>query len=536
MDYTATTSSSPTTTSKTKTVVKGPPVSLPTAPLPLHPLEVRPSFTRSRSQQNLASPTRLYNTVSSALGRSRVDLLSSPSSEQPPAVPPIPSSYAAQQQSPSAFATMQKVYQSYEDISFWSTLYAQHHVHTRQENQESDKQQQYQRREQQQQRQRDCGEVTGSIKVWQVLTKTVLEDNPAATKPTHEQHPQKQQLQHQQQQQLQQQQQQLSRPSVHFERLPIKVQTSASALSPDGHPFSIVFFFTVESAPVTLWYLESAFTQSSTVHEHMELMGTFQPNDARDPTSFYIYETHAFNVVQPIQEDTMLDIHVQNPAGTIYAEFSYTFIKEPKVGTSASSVSSPTPSMPNSPRTAARQEKSIHSSTDDTDGITPAATTTTANNTTTTATSLLTAATIINAQSAIAATTGVEIPLSPVLSPLDGYDLVERESPSSPGYFPVFKDGQSSALSSSPSPSSSTKRTESSVPSLPSSSVISESSTQASLFHNSVTVAGFEQDELEQDDDEHEESEAVFVESLSEEPDAGEHFMQATSEFFSKMG
>ncbi|KAF9140532.1 Cysteine protease atg4b [Mortierella sp. GBA39] len=159
---------------------------------------------------------------------------------------------------------------------------------------------------------------------------------------------------------------------------------------------------------MTLWYLESAFTQSSTVHEHMELMGTFQPNDARDPTSFYIYETHAFNVVQPIQEDTMLDIHVQNPAGTIYAEFSYTFIKEPKMGTSTSK---------------------------------------------------------------------------------------------------------------------------------PSSSVVSESSTQASLLHNSVTVAGFEQDELEQeDDDEHEESEAVFVESLSEEPDAGEHFMQATSEFFSKMG
>ncbi|KAK5805340.1 hypothetical protein F5H01DRAFT_353507 [Linnemannia elongata] len=278
---------------------------------------------------------------------------------------------------------------------------------------------------------------------------------------------------------------------------------------------------------MTLWYLESAFTQSSTVHEHMELMGTFQPNDARDPTSFYIYETHAFNVVQPIQEDTMLDIHVQSPAGTIYAEFSYTFIKEPKVGTSTSSGSSPTLSMPISPRTVARQEKS--SCSDDTDGITPAAATTTA-------TSLLTAATIIKTQSTNAATNGVE-PLSPALSPLDGYDLVERESPSSPGYFPVFKDGQSSALSSSPSPSSSTKRTETSVPSLPSSSVISDSSTQASLLHNSVTVAGFEQDELEQeDDDEHEESEAVFVESLSEEPDAGEHFMQATSEFFSKMG
>ncbi|KAF8947465.1 Cysteine protease atg4b [Haplosporangium gracile] len=537
MDCTTTTSSSTTTTTTktTKTAVKGPPASLPAAHLPLLPLEVRPSFTRSRSQQNLASPTRLYNTVSSALGRSRVDLLSSPSSEQPPAVPPIPSSYTAQ--SPSAFATMQKVYHSYEDISFWSTLYAQHHIHTRQENQGGEQQhlqqqgspeatstaasfylaaEQHQQRRRQQQRQQHCREATGSIKVWQVLTKTVLDD--PATKPTQEQ-PQKQQ-----------QQQSLSRPSIHFERLPIKVQTSASALSPDGHPFSIVFFFTVEFAPVTLWYLESAFTQSSTVHEHMELMGTFQPNDTRDPTSFYIYETHAFNIVQPLQEDTMLDIHVQNPAGTIYAEFSYTFIKEPKTGTSTSSLSSSTLSLPNSPRTAARQEKSSCSSTDDTNGIAPAAAATT-----TTAASLLAAATI-TAQTTIAAKKGVERPLSPALSPLDGYDLVERESPSFPGYFPVFKDEQSSAFSSSPSLSSSTKKTESSVPSLPSNSVISESSTQASLLHNSVTVTEFEQDEIEQEDDEHDESEAVFVESLSEEPDAGEHFMQATSEFFSKMG
>ncbi|KAF9137609.1 Cysteine protease atg4b [Linnemannia schmuckeri] len=531
MDCTTTTSSSTTTTATktTKTAVKGPPASLPAVALPLLPLEVRPSFTRSRSQQNLTSPTRLYNTVSSALGRSRVDLLSSPSSEQPPAVPPIPSSYAAQ--SPSAFASMQKVYHSYEDISFWSTLYAQHHVHTRQENQGGEQQQgspeatstaasfylaaeQQQQRRRQQQQQQHCGEATGSIKVWQVLTKTVLDD--PATKP----------IQEQLQKQQQQQQQPLSRPSVHFERLPIKVQTSASALSPDGHPFSIVFFFTVESAPVTLWYLESAFTQSSTVHEHMELMGTFQPNDTRDPTSFYIYETHAFNIVQPLQEDTMLDIHVQNPAGTIYAEFSYTFIKEPKVGTSTSSLSSSTLSLPNSPRTVARQEKNSCSSTDDINGITPA--------TTTTAASLLAAATI-TVQTTIAAKKGVERPLSPALSPLDGYDLVERESPSSPGYFPVFKDEQSSAFSSSPSLSSSTKKTESSVPSIPSNSVMSESSTQASL-HNSVAVAGFEQDEIEQEDDEHDESEAVFVESLSEEPDAGEHFMQATSEFFSKMG
>ncbi|KAG0205078.1 hypothetical protein BGX33_008135 [Mortierella sp. NVP41] len=399
-----------------------------------------------------------------------------------------------------------------------------HHIHTRQENQEIEQQQRQQQQQgssdgtspaarsalaaAEQQQQQHCVEAIGSIKVWQVLTKTVLDNS--TTKPTQE---------------TQQQQQPLSRPNLHFERLPIKVQTSASALSPDGKPFSIVFFFTVESSPMTLWYLESAFTQSSTVHEHMELMGTFQPNNPRDPTSFYIYETHAFNVVQPLQEDTMLDIHVQNPAGTIYAEFSYTFIKEPKVVGSASSVSTSTLSMPNSPRTTTGQEKhSRNSSSNDdttTDGIIAAATTAT-----TIATSLLTTT----------ATRPAEMPLSPVQSPLDNsYDLIERESPSSPGYFPVFKDEPSPSYSSSPSPSSSTKRTESSVPSLPSSSVISESSTQTSLYHP-VTVAGIEHDVLEPEDDEEEEPETVFVESLSEEPDAGEHFMQATSEFFSKMG
>ncbi|KAF9126409.1 Cysteine protease atg4b [Mortierella sp. 14UC] len=508
---------------------KRPPTSL---PLPLLPLEVRPAFSRSKSQQNLTSPTRLYSTVSSALGRSRVDLLSSPSSEQLPAVPPIPVHYAP---SPSAFATMQKVYQSSEDMSFWSTLYAQHKVHSRQENQgergqrlqqqgspektstaatftsiAAEQQQQLQHLQQQQ----HCGEATGSIKVWQVLTKTVLDSNNTVPKPTQE-------LQSQQEQQHLQH----PLPRLHFERLPIKVQTSAAALSTNGQPFSIVFFFTVDTSPITLWYLESAFTQSATVHEHMELMGTFQPNNPRDPTSFYIYETHAFDVVQPTQEDTMLDIHVQNPAGTIYAEFSYTFIKELKAGGSTSSMSPSTLSMPNSPRTASTRQEKNSCSSNDTDGITPASATTVA--------SLLTTTTATTT----ATTKHVEMPLSPVQSPLDGYDIVERESPSSPGYFPVFEDEPSPSYSSSPSPSSSTKRTGSSVPTFPNSSVISESSTQTSLLHHPVTLTGIEQDEVEiHDNDDHEEPEAVFVESLSEEPDAGEHFMQATSEFFSKMG
>jgi hypothetical protein len=219
----------------------------------------------------------------------------------------------------------------------------------------------------------------------------------------------------------------------------------------------------------------------------------------------------------------MLDIYVQNPAGTIYAEFSYTFIKELKIGGLTSSMSSSTLTTPSSPKTASIRQEKNNCSFSGSDGITPASATTVA--------PLLTTTT--------ATPKHVEMPLSPDQSPLDGYEIVERESPSSPGYFPVFKDELPPSYSSSPSPSSSTKRTGSGIPSLHNGSVIGESSTQTSHLqhlHRPAALTGIEQDELETHDHDYEESESVFVESLSEEPDAGEHFMQATSEFFSKMG
>ncbi|KAF9921218.1 Cysteine protease atg4b [Linnemannia zychae] len=417
---------------------------------------------------------------------------------------------------------MQKVYHSNEDVSFWSALYAQHHVYTRQENQGGSQQQQQQQGSTEEkltaatistfappaeQRQlQQCGETPGSIKVWQVLTKTILEND--TSKPFQESSL------------PQQQQQSLSRPNMHFERLPIKVKTSTSALSPNGQPFSIVFFFTVDVSPMTLWYLESAFTQSSTVHEHMELMGTFQPNNPRDPTSFYIYETHTFNIVQPTQEDTMLDFHVQNPAGNIFAEFSYTFIKDPKINESTSIVSSSLPSLQHSPRIDT--ESRTHARYTNDTAPTAMATTTTI---TTASSPLLLPAKFTADVTKTVSPTPVETSNSLTQSPLDSFDLIEQESsPSSPaGYFSVFQD-EPTPLSSSSSPSSSTRRTESGTP-----------STQTSL-HDSVTITRIEQDEEAHEDDEHDESEEAFVESLSEEPDAGEHFMQATSEFFSKMG
>ncbi|KAK3809978.1 MAG: hypothetical protein J3Q66DRAFT_373037 [Benniella sp.] len=231
----------------------------------------------------------------------------------------------------SALANLQKAYHSKEDISFWSALYSQLPIHTRQDYGSSSDAVSAAPIVPSSQ---DTGKCHRPIKIWQVLTKTVLPDMDTGTttdmdmsgnllrQPMPRQDPRQQ-------------------PPFHFERLPIKVQTSASSLSPDGRPFSIVFFFTVESTPTTLWYLDSAFTQSSTLHEHMELMGTFQPNDPNDPMPFYVYETHTFSIAQPVHEDTMLDIRVQSPSGTIYAEFSYTFINESRHESSSRASSAP---------------------------------------------------------------------------------------------------------------------------------------------------------------------------------------------------
>ena len=69
----------------------------------------------------------------------------------------------------------------------------------------------------------------------------------------------------------------------------------------------------------------------------------------------------------------------------------------------------------------------------------------------------------------------------------------------------------------------------------PSSPIASpDEATSSSLVH----IPSLEPDDMDAFDDDHgdEQNEALFMDRFTEEPDAGEHFMQATSEFFSKMG
>ncbi|KAF9164774.1 Cysteine protease atg4, partial [Mortierella sp. AD010] len=487
----------------------------------------RPSFTRSRSQQTLHDPSRHFTTVSSPT-RTYPALVLDPAAgiRAPPTSmpamhtgpPPSPATVSGTTAA-SAFATLQKVYHSKEDIGFWSTLYSQHHVHTRQDYQalqditsvplatsaES------------------CLKTQGPIKVWQVLTKTTLENNSETINDNNNNSNSNNSSSNnssQLQQSFTRRGDSRQYPQYHFERLPIKVQTSASALSPHGHPFSIVFFFTVESTPTTLWYLESAFTQSTTVHEHMELMGTFQPNDSKDPMSFYIYETHAFNVDQPLQEDTMLDIHVQSPSGTIYAKFSYTFIRESRNSTTstASSFMSITPTSPQAEMSSSNSSNS-NSNRNGNDNR---------SNDTNDSTSVV-------AQQK-AQDQNVE-PLSPTLnksnsiplSPLDSYDVVEYDPQKSLECIPQQQQQQRQRQHHHHQPyhESTLEDKDNTAQSSPHPEPVAGTPGSSALVRSILE---------ENSGDEYDSQELIAGSSFVEEPDAGEHFMQATSEFFSKVG
>ena len=490
----------------------------PSPATPPSPQDTRPSFSRSRSQQTLFDPSRSFSSVRAParplLGLNidhALDIRRSPVSTPTSGTLSTPSSAhgSATGLTSSAFATMQKVYHAKDDIGFWSSLYSQHFIHTRQDanspqiptsllgggsgsratsskgSTSNDSNSNI-----------DCTDSQGVIKVWQVLTKTDSlhgkiqgYDRGGQLSTWHQQQPQQQ------------------KPTPQFERLPIKVQTAAKGLSTSGRPFSIVFFFTVEAAPATLWYVESAFTRSSTTHEHLELMGTFQPNDPTDPTSFYIYETHEFTTVQPTHEDTTLDILVQSPTGAIYAEFSYTFVNESKHGSTSSvssivSLQSGAQSNYNNGGAAVTQRESIEH---------------------------------------------VPPPLSPkprkphpetVHSPLDSYDLVDVGTSDTSGYFSTTSASAQQYLSHQQTPQYSQQENQAMAmqdgsvnsPSISAKddATMSRSTTQTSM----PTVVPFE-DEYGEDEEDVEE---LTAESYTEEPDAGEHFMQATSEFFSKMG
>ncbi|KAG0209224.1 Cysteine protease atg4b [Mortierella sp. GBA30] len=445
---------------------------------PVHPLnnvpspppslvDMRPSINRSKSQQVLVDSSRPFNTINT-ISRSHDELMVGGNAVmRPPASMPAARgqklSATVKGMATATIATLPRVHHAVEDINLWSNLYSQRPVHTRQD---------YQRTQDSTATlalatpsEGDNKESHGQVKVRQVLTKTVLDDTCSP-----HQH-----------------------PRLHFERLPIKVQTSASALSPHGRPFSIVFFFTVELAPVTLWYLESAFTQSRTVHERMEPMGTFQPNDLDDPASFYIYETHAFNIVQPTREDTMLDLRVQSPTGTIYAEFSYTFVKEHKRNrTTSSNVASLT--SPLSPIDSTHSQDNV----------------------------------------AVPGHLQVHDQPASVLSP-------HLEPPSQDIYTLRDTADRSQHLNQSQQPDHSAlyliEEIQANCHSIQSSVQSSSIAPDASMSSTQTSIPTLVRSHLEDDDSgEEDDSDELFVENYTEEPDAGEHFMQATSEFFSKMG
>ncbi|KAF9958403.1 Cysteine protease atg4b, partial [Modicella reniformis] len=332
-----------------------------------------------------------------------------------------------------------------------------------------------------------------------------------------------------------------SSSSVHFERLPIKVQNSASSLSPNGQPFSIVFFFSVESSPTTLWYLESAFTQSATIHEHMELMGTFQPNYPNDPMPFYIYETHVFNINQStIHEDTVLDIRVQSPEGSIHAEFSYTFINnnnnnnERRHGSTVSTLSPPTSAL-HSPRI----------------GITSTSTSTCPSSSTSPSTS--TTSTVRNSPRCLEK---LSIPLPPpaldtLASPgihsfSNSGGLVEPDSPLSPGYVHHNHHHHHNNHNHHQHHHHHQQQQQQQQQQYDPQLLYIESKDLDTAEHYSqyddqsspqTSKPKFVPTYIEDDsgDDDHDDDDDDDDEN-DKEPDAGEHFMQATSEFFSKVG
>ncbi|KAG0357577.1 hypothetical protein BGZ54_000278 [Gamsiella multidivaricata] len=342
-------------------------------PLPLDSTP-RPAYSRSKSQQILPS----YEPFSRNVGGYSADM--DRVSQTARAVPPFPASrsydvhagtpavadagtktlnggelHIAHRSSGSSKHYSSTVYaprkrrlsHSRDDIEFWASLYAQHPVYTRKTSA----------------RYPDLSSSLAlsaakdhtknsrvSVKIWQVLTKTDLGDHPRRKHHDHHSSLVGHQLR--------------DMDHIQFERLPIKAPQSpaTAALSSSGRPFSIVFFFTVEPTaaparrpksssrthssepmpvptPITLWYLETAFTRVRTVHEHMEAMGSFLPNNGvhsgrtngqKATPPLYIYETQTLDFKQPKDggDTVVLDLKLQSPEGIVYAEFSYKFVKD----------------------------------------------------------------------------------------------------------------------------------------------------------------------------------------------------------------
>jgi hypothetical protein len=138
--------------------------------------------------------------------------------------------------------------------------------------------------------------------------------------------------------------------------------TTATKISPSTSSFSVVIFFTVEegeqkdksqqkfgsgsrnskrwSLPPTLqlWCVESARNRNRMLFNQKELMGSFVPNalsfhpdsNGHNVTApLYIYETQTLGLDAVSQEGPMvLELKLQSTEGAIYSDFFYLFVQE----------------------------------------------------------------------------------------------------------------------------------------------------------------------------------------------------------------
>ncbi|KAF9152584.1 Cysteine protease atg4b [Linnemannia schmuckeri] len=215
---------------------------------------------------------------------------------------------------------------SRDDLEFWASLYAQHPVITQQRHEPAALSPP-----------RTTNKKGGPfVKIWQVLRKTHLKERGGDRS-----------------------------DRFRFETLAPEetpTTTTATKISPSTSSFSVVIFFTVEegeqrdnqqrkfgsgsrnskrwSLPPTLqlWCVESARNRNRMLFNQKELMGSFVPNalsfhpdsNGHDVTApLYIYETQTLGLDAVSQEGPMvLELKLQSTEGAIYSDFFYLFVQE----------------------------------------------------------------------------------------------------------------------------------------------------------------------------------------------------------------
>ncbi|KAG0282576.1 Cysteine protease atg4b [Linnemannia gamsii] len=221
---------------------------------------------------------------------------------------------------------------SRDDLEFWASLYAQHPVITQQRHEPAALSPP-----------RTTNKKGGGpfVKIWQVLRKTHLKGEGKGEQGDY------------------------YSDRFRFETLAPEetpTTTTATKISPSTSSFSVVIFFTVEegeqkdnnqkkfgsgsrnskrwSLPPTLqlWCVESARNRNRMLFNQKELMGSFVPNalsfhpdsNGQDVTApLYIYETQTLGLDAVSQEGPMvLELKLQSTEGAIYSDFFYLFVQE----------------------------------------------------------------------------------------------------------------------------------------------------------------------------------------------------------------